>query len=70
MENKSSLHKKKDGRVFQMFSGLSEEPMRFQNAKHNYTRSDMDLLPVGGSIGFMPIYGNKNPVPSLLIRIK
>ncbi len=65
-----SLHKKKDGRVFQMFDGFTGKPMPFGDAKHNYTKQDYDSLNVGQSIKFSPMYGNKNPIYSILKRIK
>lgn len=65
-----SLHIKKDGRVFQMLDGFSSEPIPFREAKHNYTKSNYDKLEVDNSITFMPMYGNKKPVYSILKRIK
>lgn len=65
-----SLHIKKDGRVFQMRSGFTGKPMPFRDAKHNYTRGDMQRLKVGQSCTFSPMFGNENPVYSTLARIK
>lgn len=70
MKKDESLHVKRDGRTFQMLSGFSCKPMPFKETKHNYTRAGMETLPVGGAIGFQPMFGNRNPVPSLLIRLK
>ena len=65
-----SLHIKKDGRVFQMLDGFSNEPMPFRDAKHNYTRKDFDKLDINQCIFFNPMYGNDKPVYSILKRIK
>lgn len=65
-----SLLRKRDGRIFQMLGGFSKKPMPFSEAKHNYTRRDYDRLKVGESITFSPLFGNKNPVYSILKRIK
>lgn len=65
-----SLHVKRDGRVYQMRDGFSGEPIPFKDAKHNYTKRDIESLKVGQGITFMPMFGNKNPVYSQLVRIK
>jgi hypothetical protein len=65
-----SLHKKKDGRVFQMLNGITKKPMPFKEAKHNYTKRNLDQLEVGQSITFVPMFGNTNPIYSTLKRIK
>jgi hypothetical protein len=65
-----SLHCKKDGRIFQMRSGVWGGPMRFSEAKHNYTKKDIDSIEVGGAMSFQPMFGNENPVSSTLVRIK
>ncbi len=70
MKKDESLHVKRDGRTFQMLSGFSGKPMPFKEAKHNYTRANLEMLPIGGSIGFQPMFGNENPVCSVLIRLK
>lgn len=64
-----SLHIKKDGRVYQMLDPWSRRPMPFRDAKHNYTERDLADMKVGGSIEFLPMYGNKNPVWSIVIRL-
>jgi hypothetical protein len=65
-----SLLRKKDGRVYKMYDGITGKPIPFSRAKHNYTKGDLDMLNVGGSIGFTPVSGNENPVPSIVVRIK
>lgn len=63
-----SLHSKKDGKVFQMLDGFTNEPIPFNQAKHNYTKKDYNRLEVGQSIKFNPMFGNENPVSSILLR--
>lgn len=64
-----SLHRT-HGKVFQMFHADSGTPMPFSEAKHNYTKKDLDRLEVGQSMTFMPMFGNKNPVYSKVTRIE
>ena len=66
----NSIHKTSTGKVFQMLDGFSKKPIPYENAKHNYTRSDLVRMEVGQSILFMPMYGNENPVYSRLLRLK
>jgi len=68
-ETERSIHRKKDGRVFQMFCGLSKKPMTYFEGKHNYTKKNLDELAPEESLGFQPMYGNKKPVPSILVRL-
>lgn len=70
MSRDASLHVKRDGRVYQMRDGFSGEPIPFKDAKHNYTRADIEGMKVGQGITFKPMYGNDNPVYSCLVRIK
>jgi hypothetical protein len=70
LKKDSSYHIKKDGRVFRMFSGLTERPIPFSEAKRNYTRTEIGRMNIGESITFQPMYGNDKPVYSTLIRIK
>lgn len=46
------------------------KPMPFQKAKHNYSKEDFDCLEIGQTITFRPMFGNENPVHSVLKRIK
>lgn len=62
-------HKKRDGRVFQMLDAFTNEPMQFNLAKKNYTAKDYDRLKIGESIKFEPMFGNSNPVFSILLRV-
>lgn len=73
----NSLHCKRDGRVFQMRAGYATRPgiqagipIPFSSAKHNYTRKDINSLDVGQSMTFIPMFGNRNPVCSELVRLK
>ena len=65
-----SLHKKRDGREFQMLDYFSQKPMEFSKAKHNYCKRDFDALQIGQCMCFQPMFGNQNPVYSVLKRIK
>lgn len=65
----NSLRHMRDGRVFQMCSGFTGEPMPFKEGKHNYTMKDYDWLKVGQCLIFHPMYGNKNPVYTQLVRL-
>lgn len=65
-----SLYIKKDGRAFQMLDGFSGKTIPFAEGKHNYSKKDIDSLAVGRCIKFMPMYGNKKPICTILKRIK
>lgn len=65
-----TLHVKKDGRVFQMLDAFTGDPMEFSKARHNYTERDLDELGIGGILTFSPMYGNRNPVYSTLVRLQ
>lgn len=65
----TSIHKTSTGKVFQMLDGWTKKPMPFVAARHNYTRKDLASLKVGQSMEFQPMYGNKNPVWSILVRL-
>jgi hypothetical protein len=66
---RDSYHLKKDGRIFQMTDWYNH-PIPFKDAKHNYTKSDMDGMKVGQSISFQPLFGNERPIQSKLRRLK
>lgn len=66
----NTLHNKKDGRMYQMLDGYSRKPIPFKDAKHNYTRREIDEMECGEAITFKPMYGNDNPVCSILVRIR
>lgn len=53
-----------------MFEGFSGQKIPFAEGKHNYSKKDIDSLAIGRCIKFMPMYGNKKPICTLLIRIK
>lgn len=69
MDNTLHVKVKKDGRIFQMLDGFSGKPMPFKDGRHNYTKKDYDLE-VGKRLVFKPMFGNLNPVYSVLVRIK
>lgn len=67
---KNSFHVKRDGRTYQMLDPYAGKPMPFSKAKHNYSKEDFDCLEIGQTITFRPMFGNENPVHSVLKRIK
>ena len=68
-ETERSIHRKADGRVFQMLDAFSKKPMPYSKGKHNYTRKTLNELEVGSSNEFRPMYGNKNPVCTIVVRL-
>lgn len=66
---RETYHIKKDGRVFQMFNPYGT-PIPFRDAKHNYTKGDLDGMGVGDGIGFIPMFGNTRPIQSVVRRIR
>lgn len=64
-----SLHRKKDGRTYQMKDYFTMNPIPFASGKHNYTARNIESLSVGHSMTFLPMFGNKNPIATVLVRI-
>lgn len=65
----SSLHKTRSGKMFIMLDGMSRLPIRWAEGKHNYTKRDLSELKIGQTNEFMPLFGNKKPVWTRVIRL-
>ncbi len=63
-----SLHKMKDGRVFQMLD-IAYLPIPWESGRHNYTNPHFQRE-VGDVTEFMPTFGNERPIATAMIRIK
>jgi len=68
-EYRPSLAVRNNGSVYQMFDYLTKKPIKFCTARHNYTNHDLASLSVGHSNTFLPMFGNNNPVASIVTRI-
>lgn len=66
---KASLHELRDGRVYMMMDRTSYMPMLWADGRHNYAHTDYKM-DVGQVSEFLPMFGNKNPVATAMMRIK
>lgn len=64
-----SLHKTRSGKVFIMLDGMSRLPIRWAEGKHNYKKRDLSEMEIGQTSEFMPLFGNKKPVWTRVIRL-
>ena len=64
-----SICRRRDGRVFQMFSALSGKPIPYSEGKRNYTKKEVNYFSVGSRLEFSPLHGNVRPVSTILERL-
>jgi hypothetical protein len=65
---------KRDGRIFLMMSGMGGHiskatPVEFERGKHNYSEGNYNQLKVGTHMQVRPLYGNKYPLDTYLVRL-
>ena len=65
----SSLHKTRSGKIFIMLDSMSRLPIRWAEGRHNYTKRDLSEMEIGQTNEFMPLFGNKKPVWTRVIRL-